>query len=203
MSDFVPYERLADEGSQAWASFVVYRDMGPARSLAKAARELGKSKATLEAFSVNHDWVARAASWDAELDRIRREELREAQRKMVREHARVASIVRAKATEAMEGTCFLDPDQAIKWLMAAVKIEQTSIGLPTERTAVTLESTKDADAIYFDALSRDKLLALGRQAIDALQAQSTQATGGSHGNANAVEDEHRHRSQPKNREPAG
>ncbi len=67
------WERQLNESPQAFEAFAKYRDMGASRSLAKVSRELCKSKALMERWSVDHDWVKRVAAWDAEKDRVARE----------------------------------------------------------------------------------------------------------------------------------
>jgi hypothetical protein len=57
----------------AWQGFQRYRDMGPTRSLAKAAAALNRSKRLLERWCSRWAWVARCAAWDAEQDRLARE----------------------------------------------------------------------------------------------------------------------------------
>lgn len=67
------WEKLAGESAKAYQAFTRYRDMGPARSTAKVARELGKSKALMDRWSSRHEWVDRAAALDARDDQIRLE----------------------------------------------------------------------------------------------------------------------------------
>lgn len=70
------------ESDVAYAAFLVYRDLGPDRSLKEVGRKLGKSKALMERWSVNHDWVVRASHWDAELQRQADEDILSALREM-------------------------------------------------------------------------------------------------------------------------
>lgn len=68
-----PWERQLNESPQAFEAFAAYRDMGAARSTAKVSRALSKSKALMDRWSSEHDWVKRVAAWDAEKDRVARE----------------------------------------------------------------------------------------------------------------------------------
>ena len=63
------WDRRPGETSPAWAAFVVYRDMGGQRSTAKVQQERGyRVRRHVDKWSGEHDWVARAAAWDAHLD---------------------------------------------------------------------------------------------------------------------------------------
>lgn len=53
-----------DESSRAYEAFAVYRDLGPERSLVKAAQKLGKNVTTITQWSTRHDWVARVRAFD-------------------------------------------------------------------------------------------------------------------------------------------
>jgi len=63
------WERQRRESPRAYAAFVVYRDLGPGRSLSEAARSLKRSKTLLAEWSRTHNWVARADEFDAAMDR--------------------------------------------------------------------------------------------------------------------------------------
>lgn len=64
-----PWERQPNEGPKPFEAFAIYREMGNERSIAKVAEKLGKSEALLHRWSSKFEWVARAAAWDAEVDR--------------------------------------------------------------------------------------------------------------------------------------
>lgn len=68
-----PWERQLNESPQAFEAFAKYRDMGAARSTAKVSRQLCKSVTLMNRWSAEHNWVKRAAAWDAEKDRLARE----------------------------------------------------------------------------------------------------------------------------------
>ena len=67
---------MPDEGSKPWAAFLIFRNMGPDRSLDKAyceamGREPGSSRASGRWNIWNSDWAwgARAREWDAHIER--------------------------------------------------------------------------------------------------------------------------------------
>lgn len=74
--------------------FELYRDMPGKRSIEKVAGSLGKSPKLLERWSREDGWVARAAAWDAECDRRRREEFFAGDAEVSREQAETAALAR-------------------------------------------------------------------------------------------------------------
>ena len=68
------WDQQDGESAKAWAAFIVYRSMGPNRTLraaAAAAAELSPSLNTWKGWANRGAWRARAAAWDAAADRPR------------------------------------------------------------------------------------------------------------------------------------
>src|SRR5436305_1665910 len=53
------FEQLPRESSKAFAAFRTYLELGPERSLSKAAGKVGKSKVMMERWSRRYDWPGR------------------------------------------------------------------------------------------------------------------------------------------------
>jgi hypothetical protein len=77
------WERRRGETGPAYRAFEGYRELGPGRSVHRAAQVVGKSTRLLERWSARWGWVERAAAWDdaqsraaheAALEEVRREE---------------------------------------------------------------------------------------------------------------------------------
>lgn len=64
-----PWERLPEEGTEAFEAFREYRDMGEKRTQAKVGEKLGKSETLMSRWSAEYDWVKRAQAWDDEVER--------------------------------------------------------------------------------------------------------------------------------------
>lgn len=64
-----PWERRPDETDRAWEAWLVYRDMGPGRSVAEASRRLNISKTTINSWSTRHAWLERVKPFDRHMDR--------------------------------------------------------------------------------------------------------------------------------------
>jgi hypothetical protein len=133
-----PWHRLIEqgEGTKAYEAANAYFTLGPARSIAEVARELGKSEALLGRWSRAYRWVERAGQWDdhaASLERERNEvERREARRRMLDTHARLgqraASVAGSWLDEYADGgskrASDLTPAEAIRLLEAATRVER-------------------------------------------------------------------------------
>lgn len=96
----LPWERQPEESDEAWAAFVVYRDMLMIehdgniigrRSQREVARRVGKSATLMDRWGKRHAWRVRVEAYDADLDRDRRAALRTEAIAAVREHAAVAN----------------------------------------------------------------------------------------------------------------
>ena len=167
MDKWFPWERLPNETGPSWQAFVVYRDAGPTRTVESAAQTVGKSRSTMAEFAKRWDWQPRVLAWDAEVDRQRREAFLQLQRQTIKKHVEAAVKLRKLAMEAVDNInasmLASEPRDALAFLQAAIKIEQTSLGLSTENVNHT--ANRSPEEIYFDNLDPEKLLELSRQAI--------------------------------------
>ena len=68
-SDVKPWERQEGESAKAFEAFTIYAGLGADRSLRAVAQQLGKSKTLMDRWSSTYGWVARAAEYDADLQR--------------------------------------------------------------------------------------------------------------------------------------
>ncbi len=135
------WSRQPDESDPAWGAFVVYRDMGAERSLAKAARSLGKSATLVEGWSSRHSWLARVAEFDRYVDGQAVDEHVERIREMNRRQASVARLALSKAVDWLHK---LNPEQlrddvGVRLLDVASKLERLAEGANTEELGVTAE----------------------------------------------------------------
>ena len=147
-----PWERQSSDTPKSWAAFGVYRDLGPSRTLAAAAAELNRSVALLADWSRAYSWVARAAAWDGEQDRLRTVAMQREVIAMAQRHARQAQraqdagmvpidALMEKITEAggLENVKNLRipeliklSQDAIRSLPASMQAERLARGEPTE-----------------------------------------------------------------------
>ena len=97
-----PWERQDGETAKAFEAFAIYRDMGPDRSLRKVVQSLNKNLTTIAEWSSKYDWVNRVAAWDAEQDRIARQQQINDIKKMRKRHAGIAAAMLVKAATALQ-----------------------------------------------------------------------------------------------------
>lgn len=124
------WERQEGETQKAWEAFCIYRDLGADRSIAKVGKKLGKSAALMERWSAKYEWVSRCAAWDAEQDRIARQEQLKEIKKMRKRHAALASSMLIKAASALQN---LPPEEISaseisRMVDVASKLERISRG---------------------------------------------------------------------------
>lgn len=100
--DLQPWERLENEGTEAFEAFAIYRDMGSDRSLVKVGRALGKSKTLMDRWSSKHGWGMRCRAWDVELDRMAREDRITEVLEMRRRQAQLGRAMQGLAATGMK-----------------------------------------------------------------------------------------------------
>lgn len=86
-----PWERQPSESASDYHSFVVYRNLGPKRTFAAVARNLGVTPSRISFLASENEWKTRAEAWDFYMDRIFQAELAERQRLLAKEQFDIAS----------------------------------------------------------------------------------------------------------------
>lgn len=137
-----PWDRQKGESRAAYASFVVFRDLGPSRTLARAAQETGKTRATLMGHSAKYGWVERAELWDARQYEDDREIVRRLRDEAVERQAAIGgglvslAMLRlagdeAEGIEALHGN-ELGPAEIARFVEVGVRVERMALGMSTE-----------------------------------------------------------------------
>lgn len=135
------WDRQPGESGRGWAHFVVYRDLGPRRSLRQAAVRIGVSEAVLERHSANRNWVARCAAWDDEQDRIRRAQIKKEIERETKANLLASRALRQKGLERISHLTLAEMSaaDAIRALDAASKISRGALGAPDQHVKVDAE----------------------------------------------------------------
>jgi hypothetical protein len=169
----LPFEQQPAETAKAYAAFVMYRDLGPERSLQETAHKLAKNLTTIKQWSTLHNWVDRARSYDAALDARARAategEATERRRRMIERHAQTAAKLQTAAQMILDefndrvavrgGMKFVDGrmlvsmlNQVSKMLETGQKLERLAEGEPTEH--ITYERVMSMSDAEFEMLVR-------------------------------------------------
>lgn len=124
------WERQPNETAKAFEAFVIYRDMGVNRSIRKAAQTLNKAVTTLAEWSTKHEWVKRVAAWDAEQDRIARNELVAEMASTRKKQRKQAQRMQEKGMELLESISIGDAklSEIVSLLKAGMEQERIAIG---------------------------------------------------------------------------
>lgn len=170
MSEALPFEQQPEESAQAFAAFVVYRDMRADRSLEAVGQKLGKSTALMTRWSKRHHWVGRARSYDVALDArarvVTEKEAIQQRRAMLREHADEARALRRFAKQVLDEIHrrYVAKDGTLHWVTGddliklvaqlpkivdtAQRLERLAVGEPAEN----LEPPKPPEEMTTDEL---------------------------------------------------
>lgn len=173
----LPWEKQVGESNPAWAAFVLYRDLGPERTLLKVSKQIAKNQTLVKRWSVRNNWIERCDEYDRYLDRRRREQEEEewqianSRHKAIGGHL-TSAVLRRLAGHKETQVAPLDPNE-MDWgdvsalARTAVQVDRLVHGQPTDFAlrATTLSVT--------DALTHvKKLIELARRHMepDAFQA---------------------------------
>lgn len=154
-----PWERLDDEGPQAFMAFNIYRELGPRRTLNEASRAYHKrpesqqgepdarphASGIMQDWSSSYAWRSRAMAWDEYVESQRRDVQIKAVRDMAERHANQARSLQLKAIQRLSKIDIneLSAGDVLRYIMEASKLERLSLGEPTERVESTSGSGID------------------------------------------------------------
>ena len=176
------WERLPEETSRQYEAFCIYRNMGPERSILKVAQEwsIGGHTSKLKEWSSKYHWVERASAYDEHIDEIKRARNEEAIIEMSARHADYSLQIQEKAIEALRFINHEDlkPNEFIKWLDIAIKIERLSRGVPTENIKQENEFKEVRnDSITKENLERPEIRRKANQLIRAIADSQSSSNG--------------------------
>lgn len=182
VSDLLPFDQQSAESARVYAAFVIYRDLGPQRSLEEVSRRVAKSLPHIKRLSVQYNWVDRARSYDAAIDARARAATEQAtidrRRQMLERHAQTAQKLQDSADMILDelndrlkvhggmknvnGQMLIQLALAVpKMLDTGQKLERLAEGEPTDRHehTITLEQAqKMSDDELDEALREMNLL---------------------------------------------
>lgn len=180
------WERRQDEGPEAYQAFLVYRDIGQGRRSLRATRErYGKGtgfESRLERWSARFGWTFRVDAWDAQLQRIADERIREIFTEQLERHRVIGDAGLAAVSEALNLTLLAlhkeHPD--VPSFASVIAAAATIVELQQKIAAQAVERLERVQAGGPAAGAREELArrlrkmaearARGRSALEAAQA---------------------------------
>ncbi|GAA2948333.1 hypothetical protein ACFPN0_15180 [Kitasatospora cinereorecta] len=135
-----PWERQKPhESARKHGQFVTYRDLGRARTLAKAAESLTLAHGHVRNTAAEYRWRERVEAWDRHLDRQYEALWLEERRKAAESDAKILGAAIGKLAQRL-GTLRaeeLSPGDFIRLMDVAMRHRRVLFGDPTETIAVT------------------------------------------------------------------
>jgi hypothetical protein len=177
------WEQLEEETAQAFEGFVTYLELGPERTIPRAAEALGKSTPLLWRWSSRHRWRGRARAWDRENRRQDEAVSREERDELVRRRRHRADLL--GRTGLMVLSKFVRRDPVTGELQVSPDVKPRD-AVSVLRLATELEERIDIAAPQTDASpsAEDRIHGLSDAELERLIEVSQQA-----GNANEEEKE--------------
>lgn len=134
-----PWERQQGETVRRHGQFVTYRDLGRARTLAKAAESLTLAYGHVKNTAAEFRWRERVEAWDRHLDRLYEATWLEERRKAAESDAKILGAAIGKLAQRL-GTLRAEELSAgdfIRLMDVAMRHRRVLFGDPTETIAVT------------------------------------------------------------------
>lgn len=136
-----PWERQPGETPKRHSRFLVFRDLGLTRTLAKASEELALSYSHVRALAAEYRWQDRAAAWDAHQQRQYTAEMEEERRKSARDDAKILRIMTGMVGQALphiqQQVGSMTVMEFTRFVETTMRLRRNLFGDPTETIAVT------------------------------------------------------------------
>lgn len=157
------WDRLDNESVEDFRLFVLYREMGHTRSLARLSVRIFMPRGDLLRLSKQHSWTRRAEEYDTEHTRLAILEIEREVPDMRKRMAEGAKMMMQKALDAAENfpTNAINARDLPVWIDISSKLERASRGVSDAPKKVEITG-KDGGSIQVEAMpssQRDELLA--------------------------------------------
>lgn len=97
-----PWERQPGETEKAYEAFLIFKNLGPGRTLQKVAEKLRKSGSLIRRWKAQCDWENRVEAYDRENERKEQIATQQARKKMIERHIKIGTSLQGKALQALE-----------------------------------------------------------------------------------------------------
>ena len=152
-----PWEKMEEEQSQSFAFFVIYRTLGPMRTLAATATQAAieypsVTYKSIGSLSNRNHWSKRAERWDMEQDRILRAQQRHSIDEMNARHIELSLKAQTIVEQTLDKyiadaeNLRLTPTAAMAMLKLSIEVERQArgeAGTITETREDSLEKRRE------------------------------------------------------------
>lgn len=102
-----PWERQPGETEKAYEAFLVYKNLGPGRSIKKVSDRLQKTYALIYRWNMRYKWKTRVEAFDRESERVEQERIQKERAEMIKRHIKIGLAAQGKALKALDR---MDPE---------------------------------------------------------------------------------------------
>lgn len=102
-----PWERQPGETEKAYEAFLVYKNLGPGRSIKKVSDRLHKTYALIYRWNMRYGWKTRVEAFDRENERVEQERIQKERAEMIKRHIKIGLAAQGKALKALDR---MDPE---------------------------------------------------------------------------------------------
>lgn len=150
-----PWDRQKDESEQAYAAFLIYRDMGANRSISKVAQKCSKNISLLNRWSSRWNWVERCRCWDNQLQKEAKKTAAAELKKMYQRHIKIAMQLQNVAIMSLAQTRpeNVEPKDLISFIKAATAMERESRIAEFETVSAEAASGSEEPTTLADAIN--------------------------------------------------
>lgn len=136
-----PWERQPGETPKRYQRFLVFRDLGLTRTLAKASDGLALSYSHVRALAAECRWQDRASAWDTHQQRQYTAEMEEERRRAARDDMKILRVMTGMVGQALPHVQELSREMTIaeftRFVDTTMRLRRNLMGDPTETIAIT------------------------------------------------------------------
>ncbi|MFZ3595060.1 hypothetical protein [Streptomyces sp. BH104] len=136
-----PWERQPGETPKRHQRFIVFRDLGLTRTLAKASEELALSYSHVRAVAAEFRWQDRASAWDRHTQQQYTAEMEEERRRAARDDLRILRVMTGMIGQALphvqDRVTSMSVYEFARFVDTTMRLRRNLLGDPTDTIAVT------------------------------------------------------------------
>ena len=124
-AEIAPWERQPGETEKAYEAFLIFKNLGPGRTVKEVSEKLRKSYDLFRRWKKRYDWDSRVEAYDRENERKEQIATQQARKKMIERHIKIGTSLQGKALQALETISpeEMKPQDIERFLQFGTKLE--------------------------------------------------------------------------------